>query len=122
MSGSLFQRVGAALQNDLALEVFLVVFSLDPETLSLHGVYSVVVIVREKRIDIVSICTLQKKKKRRKRHKLIQFHKIINNACPDYLSDLLLPLASTANLYHLVASLSFLFFFSFFNGCPTDDL
>ena len=39
-------------------------------------------------------------KERRKRHKLIQFHKIINNACPDYLSDLLPPLASTANPYH----------------------
>ena len=42
-------------------------------------------------------CTL---KERRKRHKLIQFHKIINNACPDYLSDLLPPLASIANPYH----------------------
>ena len=42
-------------------------------------------------------CTL---KERRKRHKLIQFHKLINNACPDYLSDLLPPLASIANPYH----------------------
>ena len=37
-------------------------------------------------------CTL---KERRKRHKLIQFHKMINNTCPDYLSDLLPPLVST---------------------------
>ena len=42
-------------------------------------------------------CTL---KERRKRHKLIQFHKILNNACLDYFSDLLPPLASTANPYH----------------------
>ena len=31
---------------------------------------------------------------------MIQSHKIINNACLDYLSDLLPPLASTTNLYH----------------------
>ena len=42
-------------------------------------------------------CTL---KERRKRHKLIQFHKMINNTCPDYLSDLLPPLVSTTNPYH----------------------
>ena len=42
-------------------------------------------------------CTL---KERRKRHKLIHLYKIINNACPDYLSDVLPPLASTANPYH----------------------
>ena len=39
-------------------------------------------------------------KERRKKHKLIQFHTLINKACPDYLSDLLPPLASTANPYH----------------------
>ena len=45
-------------------------------------------------------CTL---KERRKRHKLIQFHKfhqMMNNACPDYLSDLLPPVALTTNPYH----------------------
>ena len=51
----------------------------------------------QKLFDESGFCTL---KERRKRHKLIQFHKIINNACPDYLSDLLPPLASTANSYH----------------------
>ena len=38
-------------------------------------------------------------KERRKRHKLVQFHKMINNACPDYLSELLPPLVSTTNPY-----------------------
>ena len=33
-------------------------------------------------------CTL---KQRRKRHQLIRFHTMINNTCPDYLSDLLPP-------------------------------
>ena len=42
-------------------------------------------------------CTL---KERRKKHLLIQFHKIINNACLDNLSDLLPYLASTSNSYH----------------------
>ena len=37
---------------------------------------------------------------RRKRHKLTQFYKIVNNAFPDLLSDLLPPLASTTNSYH----------------------
>ena len=36
MSDSLFERVGAALQNDLAPERFLFVFSPNPEMLSLH--------------------------------------------------------------------------------------
>ena len=34
--GNLFQRVGAALRNDLALECFLFGFSPNPETASLH--------------------------------------------------------------------------------------
>ena len=42
-------------------------------------------------------CTL---KERRKRHKLIQFHKMINNTCPDYLSDLVPSLVSTTNPYY----------------------
>ena len=42
-------------------------------------------------------CTL---KERRKRHKLIQFHKMRNSTCPDYLSDLLPLLVSTTNPYH----------------------
>ena len=42
-------------------------------------------------------CTL---KERRKRHKLIQFHKMINNTCPDYLSDLVPSLLSATNPYH----------------------
>ena len=31
---------------------------------------------------------------------MIEFHKIINNACPDYLSDLFPPLAPGTNPYH----------------------
>ena len=42
-------------------------------------------------------CTL---KERIKRHKLIQFHRMINNTFPDYLSDFLPPLVSTTNPYH----------------------
>ena len=42
-------------------------------------------------------CTL---KERRKRRKLIQFHKMINNTCPDYIPDLLPPLVSTTYPYH----------------------
>ena len=42
-------------------------------------------------------CTL---KERRKRHKLIQFHKMINNTCPDYLSDLVPSLVSATYPYH----------------------
>ena len=42
-------------------------------------------------------CTL---KERRKRHKLLMFHKMINNLCPGYLSNLIPPLVSTTNPYH----------------------
>ena len=42
-------------------------------------------------------CTL---KQRRKRHQLIRFHTMINNTCPDYLSDLLPPFVLTTNPYH----------------------
>lgn len=38
-------------------------------------------------------------KERRKRHKLIQFHKMINNLCPPYLQNLTPPLISTINPY-----------------------
>lgn len=41
-------------------------------------------------------CTL---KERRKRHKLIQFHKMINSLCPAYLLNLVPPLISTINPY-----------------------
>ena len=42
-------------------------------------------------------CTL---KERRKRHKLLMFHKMINHQCPGYLSNLVPPLVSTTNPYH----------------------
>ena len=42
-------------------------------------------------------CTL---KERRKRHKLLMFHKMINHHCPRYLSNLLPPLVSTTNPHH----------------------
>ena len=42
-------------------------------------------------------CTL---KQRRKRHKLLMFHKMINYQCPGYLSNLVPPLFSTTNPYH----------------------
>ena len=42
-------------------------------------------------------CTL---KERRKRHKLLMFHKIILGLCPQYISDLLPPLVAHINPYH----------------------
>ena len=39
-------------------------------------------------------------KERRKRHKLLMFHKMINYQCPGYLSNLVPPLVSTTNPYH----------------------
>ena len=42
-------------------------------------------------------CTL---KERRKRHKLLMFHKMINHQCPRYLSNIVPPLVSTTNPYH----------------------
>ena len=39
-------------------------------------------------------------KERRKRHKLLMFHKMINHQCPGYLSNLVPPLVSTTNPYH----------------------
>ena len=42
-------------------------------------------------------CTL---KERRKRYKLLMFHKMINHQCPGYLSNLVPPLVSTTNPYH----------------------
>ena len=42
-------------------------------------------------------CTL---KERRKRHKLLMFHKMINYQRPEYLSHLVPPLVSTTNPYH----------------------
>ena len=38
-------------------------------------------------------------KESRERHKIIMYHKIINNRTPDYLYDLLPPLASAVNIY-----------------------
>ena len=42
-------------------------------------------------------CTL---KERRKRHKLLMFHKMINRRCPGYLSNLVPPLVSKTNPCH----------------------
>ena len=42
-------------------------------------------------------CTL---KERRRRHKLLMFHKMIDHLCPGYLSNLVPPLVSTTNPYH----------------------
>ena len=42
-------------------------------------------------------CTL---KERRKRHKLLMFHKMILGLCPQYISDLLPPLVAHINPYH----------------------
>ena len=39
-------------------------------------------------------------KERRRRHKIIMYHKIINDLTPEYLGDLLPPLVSTTNPYH----------------------
>ena len=38
--------------------------------------------------------------KRRKRHKLLMFHKMILDLCPQYISDLLHPLVAHINPYH----------------------
>ena len=38
-------------------------------------------------------------RERRKRHKLIQFFKMINHMCPDYLSSIVPPLVSSRNPY-----------------------
>ena len=45
-------------------------------------------------IQRIWICTL---KERRKRHKLLMFHKMINHQCPGYLLNLVPPLVSTTN-------------------------
>ena len=39
-------------------------------------------------------------KERRRRHKIIMYHKILNNRTPEYLDELLPPLVSTTNPYH----------------------
>ena len=44
-----------------------------------------------------AFCTL---KERRKRRKLLTFHKMINYCCPGYLSNLVPLLVSTTNPYH----------------------
>ena len=38
---------------------------------------------------------------RRRRHKIIMYHKIVNNQVPDYLREILPPLVSDNNVYHL---------------------
>ena len=38
-------------------------------------------------------------KERRERHKLLMFHKMVNNNCPSYISDMLPPLTSATNRY-----------------------
>ena len=43
------------------------------------------------------LCTL---KERRKRHKLLKFHKMILGICPQYVSDFLPPLDAHINPYH----------------------
>ena len=42
-------------------------------------------------------CTL---KERRKRHRLLMFHKMLHSLCPQYWTDLLPPLVRHTNLYH----------------------
>ena len=46
---------------------------------------------------VSGFCTLNE---RRKRHKLLMFHKMIYHQCPGYLSNLVPPLVSTTNPYH----------------------
>ena len=51
----------------------------------------------EKLFKECGFCTL---KERRKRHKLLMFHKMINHQCLEYLSNLVPLLVSTTNPYH----------------------
>ena len=71
------------------------------ENLHLEGIRIILGAVRgtshQKLCEESGFCTL---KERRKRHKLILFHKMVNGVCRDYLSDLLPPLVSTRNPYH----------------------
>ncbi|WP_294078466.1 hypothetical protein, partial [Thiolapillus sp.] len=71
------------------------------ENLHLEGIRIILGAVRgtshQKLYEESGFCTL---KERRRRHKLILFHKMVNGVCPDYLSDLLPPLVSTRNPYH----------------------
>ena len=71
------------------------------ETLHLEAIRIIIGGVRgtshEKLYKESGFCSL---KERRKRHKLIQFHKIVNGKCPQYLQDLLPSLVSEVNPYH----------------------
>ena len=71
------------------------------ESLHLEAIRIILGAVRgtshEKLYKESGFCTL---KERRKRHKLLMFHKMINHQCPRYLSNLVPPLVSTTNPYH----------------------
>ena len=71
------------------------------ETLHLEAIRIIVGAIQgtihEKLYKESGFCTL---KERRKRHKLLTFHKMINFQCPGYLSDLAPLLISTTNPYH----------------------
>ena len=51
----------------------------------------------QKMYEESGFCSL---KERRRRHKLTQYHKIVNGLCPEYLQSLLPPLVSELNPYH----------------------
>ena len=54
-------------------------------------------ISHEKLLKESGFCTL---KERRRRHKLLTYFKILQGNCPNYISHLMLPLASSVNPYH----------------------
>ena len=51
----------------------------------------------QKMYEESGFCSL---KERRRRHKLTQYHKIVNGLCPEYLQSLLPPLVTELNPYH----------------------
>ena len=53
----------------------------------------------DRRVAVLNSDT-HKKRRRRKRHKRLMFHKMINYQCPGCLSNLVPPLVSTTNPYH----------------------
>ena len=71
------------------------------EELQLEAIRTIIGAVRgtshEKLYKESGICPLQE---RRKRHKLIFYHKLVNGNAPQYLLDLLPPLVSDQNPYH----------------------
>ena len=71
------------------------------ESLHLDALRTIIGAVRgtshEKIYAESGFCSL---KERRKRHRILQFFKILHGLCPNYLSNLLPPLVSTVNPYH----------------------